>query len=150
MEAARRTPKAPRDVKEKPMTPYLTLAVCLSLLAVTYGEKPGEGHGHSAHPAGPQAELQLDNDAVQVLRIHFGPREAIPMHEVATPRLVVWLTDAHMRYAFEDGTVREERRRAGQVDWVLPQRHAGENLDDHAVEFVAIVPKPANDSRATK
>jgi hypothetical protein len=121
----------------------LLLAAGLSLLAAARSGIPAEPPQHPAHPAPPQAEPQLDNAAVQVIRIRLGPREKVPMHQVATPRVVVWLTDAHMRYVFEDGTLREERRRAGQVDWVVPQRHAGENLDDHAVEFVAVVPKHA-------
>jgi hypothetical protein len=33
------------------------------------------------------------------------------------------------------------RRRAGAVDWVEVQRHAGENLSYEPLEFLAIVPK---------
>ena len=90
--------------------------------------------------SGPEAKLELQNEAVHVLRIRIAPREHIPMHEV-TPRVVVWLTDAQLRDTLADGTTRDMRAKAGQVEWVPAQRHAGENLGDRPVEFLAIIPK---------
>ena len=84
--------------------------------------------------------LEIDNDSVEVIRVHLDAHQRLPMHDV-TPRVVVWLTDAHLRATLPDGTTREERARRGQVDWVPAQRHAAENLDDHAVDFVAVIPK---------
>jgi quercetin dioxygenase-like cupin family protein len=91
---------------------------------------------------GPQAHMELQNEAVEVVRIRLAPHERLPMHEV-TPRVVVWLTDAHLRDTFADGTTREVQMKAGEVGWVPAQQHAGENLGDQPVEFVAIVPKGA-------
>ena len=62
------------------------------------------------------------------------------MHQV-TPRIVVWLTDAHLRDTFADGKTVEFRRNAGATEWVAAQNHSGENLNDKPIEFVAIVPK---------
>ena len=65
------------------------------------------------------------------------------MHEIANARLVVWLTDAHLRDTHPDGSANETHRRAGEIDWVEVQRHAGENLSHEPLEFLAIVPKGA-------
>jgi hypothetical protein len=62
------------------------------------------------------------------------------MHDV-TPRVVLWLADAHFVDRFPDGTTREEMRKAGEVEWVSAQRHAGENVADTPMEFVAVVLK---------
>ena len=35
----------------------------------------------------------------------------------------------------------ELHRSAGSTEWVPAQRHAGENLSDQAIEFLAVVPK---------
>ncbi len=89
-------------------------------------------------PAG--VKLEFENDAVQVLRIRMAPHEKTPIHDI-TPRVVVWLTTAHLRIALADGTTMEARPKAGEVSWVPAQRHAGENLGDQPLEFLAIVPK---------
>jgi quercetin dioxygenase-like cupin family protein len=101
---------------------------------------------HDPQASGLQATVAIDNDTVQVVRIHLNPHEKVPTHDV-TPRVVVWLTHAHLRATLADGGTREERATPGQVDWVPAQRHAAENLDDHPVEFVAVIPKVAHDGQ---
>jgi len=97
----------------------------------------------NAPQSGPAQMLpQIDNEAVLVLRIRLAPHEKTGMHDV-TARLVVWLTDAHIRDTKPDGTTSDYRRTAGAVEWVQAQRHAGENLSDNAIEFLAIIPKSA-------
>jgi hypothetical protein len=59
------------------------------------------------------------------------------MHDV-TERVVVWLTDVHLRDSLASGTIVAEDHRAGDVSWVPAQRHAGTNLSDAPVEFIAI------------
>src|SRR5262245_35536719 len=93
-----------------------------------------------AHGTGLAMKVEVDNDSVQVIRIHLDPHQKVPVHDV-TPRVVVWITDAHLRATSPDGSSREEHGTPGQVDWVPAQRHAAENLDDHAVEFIAVIPK---------
>ena len=105
-----------------------------------------------AQPAAPgpaQMQPELDNDTMLVLRIKMAPHERTPMHDL-TARLVVWLTDAHLRDTSADGTTSEYRRAAGTVEWVSPRRHAGENLSDQPIEFLAIVPKPAASAPAVQ
>jgi hypothetical protein len=55
--------------------------------------------------------------------------------------VVVWLTRAHLKDSFADGTASELRRAPGAAGWVPAQRHSGENLGDEAIEFLAIVPR---------
>jgi hypothetical protein len=95
-------------------------------------------HGALAGPV--NAKVELDNESLLVLRIRLAPHEKTSMHEVS-PRLVVWITDAHLKDTFPDGTSQEVRRIAGTAEWVQAQRHSGENLSDQQIEFLAILPK---------
>jgi hypothetical protein len=106
--------------------------------------------GASAPPqAGPaNAVVEFENDTVVVVRIRMAPHERTPMHDITSARLVVWLTDAHLRDTHTDGRTDEIRRRAGDIDWVPVQRHAGENLSHEPLEFLAIVPKTSGTAAA--
>jgi quercetin dioxygenase-like cupin family protein len=122
----------------KAILAMLLLANCVSVPA--FAEDPG---GH--HPVGPPGdfELVLENASVQVLRIRIAPHEKTPMHDV-TPRVVVWLADAHFVDSLPDGTTREEFRKSGDTEWVPARRHAGENLAATPMDFIAVVPKSAD------
>jgi hypothetical protein len=96
-----------------------------------------------ASPSGPAQMLpELDNESVLVVRIRMAPHERTGMHDVSA-RLVVWLTDAHMRDTKADGAMNDYTRTAGTIEWVQAQRHAGENRSDTPIEFLAIIPKSA-------
>jgi hypothetical protein len=86
------------------------------------------------------ARVVTENEFVQVLRISIPAHARTPMHDV-TPRVVVWLSDAHFVDRFADGKVQEERRKAGDAEWVSARRHSGENLSDQPMEFIAVVIK---------
>jgi len=60
------------------------------------------------------AVVELENDAVVVVRIRIAPHERTPMHDIASARLVVWLTDAHLR-----DTLMAARRRFAGVREIL-------------------------------
>ena len=99
-------------------------------------------HGAAIPQAGPaNAVVEFENESIVVVRIRMAPGEKTPMHDITSARLVVWLTDAHLRDTRPDGSANETHRRAGEVDWVGVQRHAGENLSHEPLEFLAIVPK---------
>jgi len=94
-----------------------------------------------APPAGPAEILtEIDNKEMTVLRVRLAPHEKTPMHGVSA-RLVVWLTDADLQDTTEDGTTTDYHRMRGAIDWMSPRRHAGENLSDKPIVFLAIVPK---------
>jgi hypothetical protein len=95
-------------------------------------------HAPSSGPT--QMHPELDNDSMTVLRIRLAPHEKTGMHDVSA-RLVIWLTDAHLRDTAEDGKMIDYDRTPGAVDWVPTRRHAGENLGDKPIEFLAVVTK---------
>jgi hypothetical protein len=124
-------------------------AACLLL---AFGSDPGSAqhsgaystpsHGAAMAQAGPaNAVVEFENESIIVVRIRMAPGEKTPMHDITSARLVVWLTDAHLRDTHPDGSTNETHRRAGEIDWVGVQRHAGENLAHEPLEFLAIVPK---------
>src|SRR6266478_2174880 len=91
--------------------------------------------------SGPAQMLpELDNESVVVLRIRLAPHEKTGMHDVSA-RLVIWLTDAHLRDTAEDGKMIDYDRTPGAVDWVPTRRHAGQNLGDKPIAFLAVVTK---------
>jgi hypothetical protein len=107
------------------------------------GAHPMPSQPSSAPPAvGPaDAKVEFENESIIVVRVRMAPHEKTPMHDITSARLVVWLTDAHLRDTHPDGSANEMHRRAGTIDWVGVQRHAGENLSHEPLEFLAIVPK---------
>jgi len=130
----------------------LWMFVCC--LGVALGSDVGRAqHSGGAHPshdpsAAPQggpadAKIAFENESIVVVRIRMAPHEKSPMHDVAGARLVVWLTDVELRDTRPDGSTDVTIRKAGEIDWVPAQRHAGENLSDRLLEFLAIVPKAA-------
>ena len=108
------------------------------------GAQPAPSHGAATAQTGPtNAVVEFENESIVVVRIRMAPHEKTPMHDIASARLVVWLTDAYLRDTHPDGRSDDIRRRVGDIDWVPVQRHAGENLAPEPLEFLAIVPKPA-------
>jgi hypothetical protein len=133
------------------LTKLWLAAACLFL---AFGCDPGRAqhsgthstpsHGAAIPQAGPaNAVVEFENESMVVVRIRMAPGEKTPMHDITSARLVVWLTDAHLRDTHPDGSANETHRRAGEIDWVGVQRHAGENLSHEPLEFLAIVPKEA-------
>jgi hypothetical protein len=126
------------------------ITAALTASALIFSDYQQSGHLFAAraftqHPPadGPNhVNTEVDNATTTVLRIRLAPHEKTPMHDVSA-RLVVWLTDAHLRDTAEDGTTIDYYRTAGAVEWISAHRHAGENLSDKPVEFLAILPKPA-------
>jgi hypothetical protein len=88
------------------------------------------------------SRLLIENEFVQVVRISIPSHGKTPMHDVSS-RVVVWMADAHFVDRYADGTVREEMRKAGDAEWVSARRHAGENLSDKPMDFIAVIVKRA-------
>jgi hypothetical protein len=114
-------------------------SIAMCLVAGDYVPSANAQHTQLQGPANMRPEFE--NSTMLVLRIRMAPYEKIAMHELSA-RLVIWLTDAHLRDTKPDGTVTDYRRAAGSTEWVPAQRHAGENLSDTPIEFLAVVPKP--------
>jgi quercetin dioxygenase-like cupin family protein len=96
---------------------------------------------HGSPHAGPAGfKPEFENESVQVVRITIGPHEKLPMHDL-TPRVVVLLSDQDLRITFPNGETKEEHHKRGETMWLSAQRHAGENLSDKPIEFIAVIPK---------
>jgi hypothetical protein len=101
--------------------------------------------GQTSHaverPSSEVGKIEFENESIIVVRIRMAPHEKTPMHDIASARLVIWLTDAHLKDSVPDGLVTEYSRLAGSIDWVTPRRHMGENVSERSLEFLAIIPK---------
>src|SRR6516225_2746135 len=82
-------------------------------------------------------KVDLENDWVRVLRVHYEPEEGSPMHE-HTAGVRVFLTDIHGRFTNADGSASEATRGAGDVIWAEGVRHANTNLSRHPVEMIEL------------
>jgi hypothetical protein len=94
-----------------------------------------------AQPMPELGKIEFENDQLTVVHVHMAPHERTPMHDIPSARLVIWLTDAHLKDTGADGSVSEYKRPAGSSDWITPRRHVGENLSDQDLDFLAIIPK---------
>ncbi len=89
-------------------------------------------------------KVNFKNAQARVLRIHYGPHEEGAMHEHPA-RVVVLLTDSHVRHTLPDGKMEERQGKAGDVRWVAGEKHLAENLSDRPFEAtrVEVEAKPA-------
>jgi quercetin dioxygenase-like cupin family protein len=134
---------------KRALTKLWLSAVCLLL---AFGSDPGgaqhsgaqstPSHGAAIPQPGPaNAMVEFENESIVVVRIRMAPGEKTPMHDITSARLVIWLTDVSLRDTHADGSTDDIRRRAGDIDLIPVERHAGENLAHEPLEFLAIVPK---------
>src|SRR5215471_8597811 len=81
------------------------------------GAHPTPQTSSAPPPAGPaDAKVEFENESIIVVRVRMVPHEKTPMHDIISARLVVWLTDAHLRDTHPDGSANETHRRAGEID----------------------------------
>ncbi len=78
-------------------------------------------------------KVQMENDEVRVLKVHYGPHETSPLHRNRGGALVL-LTDAHLKYTMSDGTVRQMKGLRGEVMWPPVGTETVENLSDAAFD----------------
>jgi hypothetical protein len=84
--------------------------------------------------------VEFENDQVRVVRVHFGPHYKSPMNEVP-PRVVIALTDEHIKVVFPDGTSSSWELKAGTAFWSDGGKGAPENASDQPFELIWVVPK---------
>jgi quercetin dioxygenase-like cupin family protein len=82
-------------------------------------------------------KMEFENAQVRVLRFTLGPHEKSPMHEHPA-NIVVYLTDAHVKFTYPDGKTEERHGKAGQVFWNQPVKHEAENVGDTPTEGIQI------------
>ena len=135
----------------KVLPSIIVVGICVAASVLTYGRNKGiaeevagrasmQQEGHGGH-GGPAMKIEFENESVQVIRVRIGPHEKLPMHEITTPRVLVLLTDEHLKVTLPNGETRQENHKAGETSWLQAQRHEGENLSDSPIEFIAVIPK---------
>src|SRR5215468_1654726 len=119
---------------------FKTAIVCMFLAlgaSDTRSQMPPAEEGLSSD----MGKVEFENESMIVVRIHMAPHEKTPMHDIVSPRLVIWLTDAHLKDTGLDGKAIEYSRTSGSIDWITPRQHMGENLSDRSIDFLAVIPK---------
>jgi hypothetical protein len=82
-------------------------------------------------------KVEVENDQVRVLRIHYGAHEKSVMH--AHPDgVAVFQNDVHCRFTFPDGKTEEQRFRAGETRFMPAGSHLPENLSDQRLDVILI------------
>jgi quercetin dioxygenase-like cupin family protein len=94
-------------------------------------------------------KAEIENDRVRVLRVKVGPHEKTTMHSHPA-NVVVFLTDARIKFSFPDGKTQEAQVKAGQVQWDNAVKHAGENLSDKPAEVIVVELKVGRSAPAAK
>lgn len=82
-------------------------------------------------------KLDFENDHVQVVSVYYGPHEKSGLHE-HPGGVVVFLTEAHLRFTDENGKTREVFSKPGEARWYPPFHHRVENLGDTVYRAVYI------------
>jgi len=82
-------------------------------------------------------KLAFENEAVQVLDVHYGPHEKSGMHD-HPGGVVVVLTAGHLRFTDENGKTREVFANPGESRWFPAFKHKVENLGDTSYNAVYI------------
>jgi len=97
------------------------------ILVVTVFGLPFLALSQAELPKGPaHFKIEFENESILVLRIRLDPHEKTPMHQVS-PRIVVWLTDAHFARHFCRRKDCRIATKAQGNEWVL-RRNMQERL----------------------
>jgi len=81
--------------------------------------------------------VEFENDAVRVLRIHYGPGEKSVMHSHPAA-IAVFLTDSNNKMTFPDGTSTMKTVKAGSVQMTPAGDHLPENVGDKPMELILV------------
>jgi beta-alanine degradation protein BauB len=82
-------------------------------------------------------KVAFENEHVQVVYVHYGPREKSPMHHHPMG-VVVNINNARVRFTDEHGKTVEVLAKAGEARWFPPNSHQVENLTDAPYDAVYI------------
>jgi len=137
----------PGDVKWSPATGLHTSEVTSSSpvnIVEIEVKKPGDPSKSAATALDPVKvspaiyKVEFENPQVRVMRVKFPPHTAVPEHEHALNRVVVYLTDQDSKITTPDGKMEESKHKAGQYSWGGPARHKEENVLDTPVEVIVV------------
>ena len=136
----------------------LTLGFCAGAaahvaLARAQSTPPGAAIADAPLAVPDMYKVELENEYVRVVRVHYPPHSSGAMHAHPAPgALIVPLTDQDARVKGQDGSTREIHVKAGQARWAVAtpgkdrstfSAHAEDNLADRPFEILRIEPKVA-------
>jgi len=137
----------PGDVKWSPAsgmhTSEVTSASPVNIIEIEV-KKPGDPSKTAAVALDPLKvspsvyKLEFENAQVRVMRVKFPAHGAVPEHEHALNRVVVYLTEQDSKLTTPDGKVEESKHKVGQASWGGPTRHKEENVLDTPVEVIVV------------
>jgi quercetin dioxygenase-like cupin family protein len=81
--------------------------------------------------------VELENDTVRVLRIHYGPGEKSVMHSHPNA-IAVFLTDSKTKMTFPNGTSEMSSVKAGDVQMTPAGEHLPQNVGDKPMELILV------------
>ncbi len=82
-------------------------------------------------------KVEMDNDQVRVLRIHYSPGEKSVMH-YHPESLAMFLTDHHVKFTSPDGKTEEVSAKAGETRMTPAGLHLPENIGDKLFELILV------------
>jgi quercetin dioxygenase-like cupin family protein len=82
-------------------------------------------------------KVELENEQVRVLRIHYGPGEKSVMHSHPAS-VAVFLTDGKVKFTTPDGKTQEAAAKAGEVQWEPAGPHLPENVGAKAFDLILV------------
>lgn len=82
-------------------------------------------------------KLAFENENVQVVDVHYGPHEKSGIHS-HPGGVVVYITEAHLKFIDQDGKTREVNAKAGESRYFPPFKHRVENLGDKPFDAVYV------------
>ena len=82
-------------------------------------------------------KVEFENDQVRVLHVTYGPHEKSVQHS-HPDSVVIFLTDAHVKFWLADGKSREATPKAGSSMWAPAETHTPENLEAKPMEVMLV------------
>jgi len=82
-------------------------------------------------------KVEVENSQVRVLRVTYGPHEKSVMHSHPFG-VIVYLTDAHVRFHLPGGKSEVRNAKAGTADMTAEETHLPENLAAKPMEAILI------------
>jgi len=87
----------------------------------------------------------LQNDFVEVIRVHLGPHEKTAWVDIPA-HVMTCVTDQHVRLIYPHGKPVERVQKAGYTGWVESADYGIENLEDKPAEWILVVPRSSEES----
>jgi quercetin dioxygenase-like cupin family protein len=87
-------------------------------------------------------KVEMENEQVRVLRIHYGPGEKSVMHSHPAS-VAVFLTEGKVKFTTPDGKTQEAGAKSGEVQWEPGGSHLPENVGTKPFDLILVELKSA-------